>query len=296
VHKAPANEILEGVLDLEVNVTSSRQDGLNPEGVNCIRAFPGRGIRVWGARTLSREPEWIYVNVRRVFLTVGRWIERNLQWAPFEPNDSRLWSRIDRELSGYLTNIYQQGALQGRTAQEAFRVTCDAGTNPPEVREAGMVVTEIGLAFTAPAEFVVVRIIHGTSGVTVTAVPAPTQPAPVRAPSAGRAGRLDVRLTYIEYNPEGADLAGEYVRVENQGTVRADMSGWTLQDRVYNTFVFPAFSLRPGASVRVWTKKGVNTATDLYWGRASAVWNNIGDTGYLRDREGRLVSTFSYTP
>ena len=97
--KAPANqEVLRHPRILDVAVDGGVQDQLNPEGVNCLRAFPGRGIRVWGARTLSRQPEWRYVNVRRLFLTVRRWIDLNMTWATFEPNNARLWMRINREL------------------------------------------------------------------------------------------------------------------------------------------------------------------------------------------------------
>jgi len=168
VHKAPANEILEGVLDLEVNVSSSQQAKLNPQGVNCLRAFPGRGIRVWGARTLSSEDAWTYVNVRRLFLTAGRWIERSLASVVFEPNDPRLWARIDREVTAYFTGLFQRGALKGSTPQQAFYVKCDFDTNPPEVRDAGRVVTEIGLAPALPSEFIIVRITYAVGGVTIT--------------------------------------------------------------------------------------------------------------------------------
>lgn len=180
VHKAPANEALEGVVDLEVNLTDSDQGRLNPEGVNCLRAFPGRGIRVWGARTLNSEAgndggSWRYINVRRLFLTAGRWIERNMASEVFEPNEPGLWARITRELTDYFNDLYRQGALKGRTAAEAFYVKCDAETNPPEVREAGEVVTEIGLAPTRPSEFVTVRIIHGSSGVTISGPDRPAE-------------------------------------------------------------------------------------------------------------------------
>ena len=168
VHKAPANEIVEGVLDLEFELTNTDQDKLNPEGINCLRVFPGRGIRVWGARTLSKEPSWTYVNVRRLFLTVGRWIERNLTDAAFEPNDSRLWHRITRELTAYFNKLFEQGALKGRTAQEAFYIKCDAETNSSEVRNLGMVVTNVGLAPAVPGEFVEIRIIHADEGITIT--------------------------------------------------------------------------------------------------------------------------------
>ena len=148
------------MLDLETGIDNSIQDQLNPEGVNCLRAFPGRGIRVWGARTLSRDPNWRYVSVRRLFLTLRRWIDLNMAWATFEPNEPRLWVRIQRELTVYLTKLLRDGALKGATPEQAFFVKCDVETNPPELREVGQVVTEIGLAPLAPAEFIVVRIIH----------------------------------------------------------------------------------------------------------------------------------------
>jgi Bacteriophage tail sheath protein len=166
VFRAPANQEVFGVLDLDVPIDADVQDELNPEGINCLRPFRGRGIRVWGARTLSRQPEWRYVNVRRLFLTVRRWIDLHMPWAAFEPNDGRLWVRINRELRTYLGRLWQQGGLAGRTEDEAFYVKCDAETNPPEVREAGQVITEIGLAPSVPAEFVVVRIIHREAVVT----------------------------------------------------------------------------------------------------------------------------------
>jgi len=165
VFKAPANEEVFGVIDLETVIDNSIQDQLNPEGVNCLRAFPGRGIRVWGARTLSRDPNWRYVSVRRLFLTLRRWIDLNMAWAAFEPNEPRLWVRIQRELTTYLTKLLSDGALKGATPKQAFFVKCDTETNPPGLREVGQVVTEIGLAPLAPAEFIVVRIIH-RAGVT----------------------------------------------------------------------------------------------------------------------------------
>jgi hypothetical protein len=175
LHKAPANEALEGVLDLECAVTKYDQDYLNPRHVNCLRAFPGRGIRVWGARTLSGQEAWMYVNVRRIFLTAARWTERYLGDATFEPNNSTLWARIERELNAYFTRIYRRGALKGRTAEEAFYVKCNAQTNPKEIRDLGQVVTEIGLSPAKPYEFVVVRLIHGASGVSISGPVRPEQ-------------------------------------------------------------------------------------------------------------------------
>jgi len=159
--------MVEGVLDLRVNLASDAIGQLYAEGVNCLRAVPGRGIRVWGARTLSDDSDWQSVGARRVFLTMGRWLEQFLAQVAYEPNDIRLWVRIMRELTAYLDSLYQGGALKGRTPEEAFFVKCDAETNPPDVTDAGMVVTNVGVALAAPAEFIVVRIIHGASGVSV---------------------------------------------------------------------------------------------------------------------------------
>jgi hypothetical protein len=169
VFKAPANEEIYDALDLEVPVDNSIQDELNPLGINCLRAFPGRGIRVWGARTLAgHDPNWRYVNVRRLFLTLTRWIDQNMLWATFEPNGLLLWLRIQRELSFYLETFWLAGALQGETRQQAFYVKCDEETNPLLNRETGQVVTEIGLAPNAPAEFIIVRIVHRISAPEIT--------------------------------------------------------------------------------------------------------------------------------
>lgn len=152
VHKAPANEALDGLLDLEDLA------GV-PDDINPLRAFRGRGIRVWGARTLCGEAPWRHVNVRRLVILVRRWIDRNMQWSTFEPAGPALWQRIERELGAFLDGLWQRGALRGATPRQAYYVRCDAETNPGGVRS-DRVVTEIGLAPTLPAEFVVVRIVH----------------------------------------------------------------------------------------------------------------------------------------
>jgi hypothetical protein len=168
VHKAPANEIVEGALDLETQLTNEDQSRLNDVGVNCIRSFPGRGIRVWGARTLSGLPNWRYVNVRRLFLTLARWIEHNTYDLIFEPNGPPLWDRVRDRLESYCYELFQRGALKGRQPAEAFFIKCDEETNPLEVREAGQLICDIGLAPVMPAEFVVVRITQSAAGSTVT--------------------------------------------------------------------------------------------------------------------------------
>jgi hypothetical protein len=167
-HKAPANEELEGVLDLAANLTYGEVGELYAANINCLRAMPGRGMRVWGARTLSEAAEWQYINARRLFITVRRWLERFMRELPFEPHNPRLWVRITRELSVYLDGLYQQGAFKGVTPEQAYYVKCDGELNNTAVRDAGMVITEIGLAPAVPGEFIVTRIVHGAGGVTVT--------------------------------------------------------------------------------------------------------------------------------
>src|SRR4029453_19169664 len=137
-------------------------------GCTCVRLLKGGGLRVWGARTLSRELEWRYVNVRRLFLTLRRWIEQNMTWVTFEPNEPLLWTRIQRELTVYLAKLWRDGALAGLQAEQAFYVKCDAEKNPPEQGERGEIVTEIGLAPGSPAEFIVVRITHRAGAAEVT--------------------------------------------------------------------------------------------------------------------------------
>jgi hypothetical protein len=158
VHKAPANEVVRGALGLEVQVTKGEQDMLNPIGINVIRAFPGRGIRVWGARTLSSDPSWRYINVRRLFNMIEESIERGTQWVVFEPNDSDLWARVTRDITAFLKLVWRSGALFGTTPEQAFYVKCDEETNPPEVRDVGQLIVEVGLAPVKPAEFVIFRI------------------------------------------------------------------------------------------------------------------------------------------
>lgn len=164
VHKAPANEIVRGAVDLELQITRGEQDLLNPVGVNCIRAFPGRGIRVWGARTMASDPAWRYLNVRRYFNYLEESILIGTQWVVFEPNDAALWARIRRNISAFLVNEWRSGALFGQRPEDAFYVKCDAETNPVESVDLGRVVCEIGIAPVKPAEFVVFRLAQFSGG------------------------------------------------------------------------------------------------------------------------------------
>jgi phage tail sheath protein FI len=164
VHKAPANEVVMGVNGLGFQVTQGEQGGLNKVGINCIRSFPGRGIRIWGARTLSSDPEWRYINVRRLFNYIAESIMEGTQWSVFEPNDERLWMQLRIAASNFLTRTWREGALFGATPDQAYFVKCDAETNPPEVIEAGQVICEIGIAPVKPAEFVVFRLSQFSAG------------------------------------------------------------------------------------------------------------------------------------
>ncbi len=158
VWKAPANEVVRGALDVELNITKAEQGLLNPIGINCIRPFGTRGIRVWGARTLSSDTDWTYLNVRRLFNMIETTIMNGTQYAVFEPNDMSLWEGLKRTINAFLRGLWRDGALFGATAEQAFFVKCDEETNPPESIDMGKVVVEVGIAPVKPAEFVIFRI------------------------------------------------------------------------------------------------------------------------------------------
>ncbi len=161
VHKAPANEVVRAIdlkNGLETNVTKREQDMLNPKGIDVIRYFPDRGYRVWGARTLSSDGSWKYVNVRRLFIMIEASIDRGTQWAVFEPNDRPLWARVRQTIVNFLTTQWRNGALQGKTADEAFFVRCDESTMTQDDIDNGRLICVIGIAPVKPAEFVIFRI------------------------------------------------------------------------------------------------------------------------------------------
>jgi len=163
VFKAPANEILRGALTLQVDINDNTQDQLNPRGVNVIRQFPGRGIRVWGARTISSNALWKYVPVRRLFIFLERSIYEGTQFVVFEPNDERLWARVVDTIRLFLRGQWRLGALFGKTEQEAFFITCDRTTMSQDDILNGRLICEIGIAPVRPAEFVIFRIFQNTA-------------------------------------------------------------------------------------------------------------------------------------
>jgi len=168
VHKAPANEIVRGALEIKLSITKGEQDILNPKGINCIRTFPGRGIRVWGARTTSSDALWKYINVRRLFLYIEESIEEGTQWVVFEPNDEKLWGRVRATITEFLTRVWRDGALMGAKAEEAFFVKCDRTTMTQDDIDNGRFICIIGIAPVKPAEFVIFRIAQFPGGSSIT--------------------------------------------------------------------------------------------------------------------------------
>jgi Bacteriophage tail sheath protein len=171
VHKAPANVPVAGALNLTYRVTDSEQGDLNEKGINVIRYFSAEGILVWGARTLAESSsEWKYINVRRLLIMIEQSIKRNTSWVVFEPNDETTWKSVTGEVSGFLRNVWRDGALVGATPDQAFFVKCNHETNPQESIDAGRLIVVIGVAPVKPAEFVIFQIGLTAKGAEVQAV------------------------------------------------------------------------------------------------------------------------------
>jgi phage tail sheath protein FI len=158
VHKAPANEVIRGITKIAQDVTKREQDLLNPKGINALRFFPGRGNRVWGARTVSSDASWKYINVRRLFIFVEESIDEGTQWVVFEPNDEPLWARVRQTITNFLTTVWRSGALEGTKPDDAFFVKCDRTTMTQDDIDNGRLICLIGIAPVKPAEFVIFRI------------------------------------------------------------------------------------------------------------------------------------------
>ncbi|MBM0740390.1 phage tail sheath subtilisin-like domain-containing protein [Phormidium sp. CLA17] len=158
VHKAPANEVVRNAIALEILINKAQQDILNPLGINCLRFFEGRGIRVWGARTVSSDPEWKYLNIRRYFAYLEASIDRATQWAVFEPNGERLWANVRRTVESFLETEWRSGRLAGTKVEEAFFVRCDRSTMTQNDLDNGRMICLIGVSPLYPAEFVIFRI------------------------------------------------------------------------------------------------------------------------------------------
>lgn len=163
VHKAPANEVVQGVLGVTTAIDEHGQEALNPLGINALRNFPGRGLLVWGARTISTDPQWKYVNVRRLIIYLEHSIDEGTQWVVFEPNSEDVWKRVATLVQEFLYTVWRSGALSGSTPAEAFFVRCDRSTMTQNDINNGRLICEIGVAAVRPAEFVVICIGQWTS-------------------------------------------------------------------------------------------------------------------------------------
>jgi phage tail sheath protein FI len=163
VYKAPANEVVRGAIGFETLINKAQQEVLNPEGVNCFRFFEGRGFRLWGARTISSDPDWKYVNVRRYFAYLERSIDRGTQWAVFEPNGESLWANVKETISDFLYNEWKNGALLGADPKSAYFVRCDRSTMTQNDLDNGRLICKIGVVALKPAEFVIFQIGQWTS-------------------------------------------------------------------------------------------------------------------------------------
>ena len=158
VYKAPANEVVTLAIGFQTLLNKGQQEVLNPEGINCFRFFEGRGYRLWGARTISSDPEWKYVNLRRYFAVLERSIDRGTQWAVFEPNGEALWANVRRTIEDFLFDQWQKGALLGDKPDKAFFVKCDRSTMTQNDLDNGRLICLIGVAALRPAEFVIFQI------------------------------------------------------------------------------------------------------------------------------------------
>lgn len=164
MHKNPVNEVILGIDSLQLQISNQDQSQLNPIGVNALRYFRTHGNLVWGGRTTSSDPEWKYINVRRLFIFVEKSIQEGTQWAVFEPNDERTWARVRRSVSGFLTRLWMDGALLGAKPEEAFFVSCDRTTMTQDDIDNGRLIMIIGIAPVKPAEFVIFRIGQWSGG------------------------------------------------------------------------------------------------------------------------------------
>jgi phage tail sheath protein FI len=166
VWKSPANEPVLDAIDFEFHISKGVQDVLNPRNVNCLRYFEEGGFRVWGARTMSSDPEWNYVSVRRLFLYLEHSIDNGTKWVVFEPNNERTWANVRQAVSDFLFTVFKQGALMGTKPEQAYFVRCDRTTMTQNDLDNGRLVCLIGVAPAYPAEFVIFRIGQYTADAT----------------------------------------------------------------------------------------------------------------------------------
>jgi uncharacterized protein len=167
VFHAPANCVLQGAAGIAQKVSTGGQEVLYENRINMLRYFPGSGVKIWGARTLSSDPDWKYINVRRTFSRITAAIKTGTQWAVFEVNDKNLWKRLVRQVSGFLLDLWMEGYLAGSTAEQGFFVRCDSELNPPENIDDGILTFQVGVAIVKPLEFFKILITAEKDGASV---------------------------------------------------------------------------------------------------------------------------------
>jgi phage tail sheath protein FI len=163
VHKAPANEVINGAVGLMLNMNEDHLGLLNADGINAVRGFPGRGIRLWGARTTSDDPSWRYINVRRLFIMLRRSLEEGTQWAVFEPNDPRTWERLAQTVDEFLKKLWADGYFAGNTPEDSYFVRCDSAINTGDTRALGQLWIEVGVAPAIPTEYIIFNVVQKMS-------------------------------------------------------------------------------------------------------------------------------------
>lgn len=294
VFKSPANEIVREVAGLERSIKTHEHSILNPLGINVIRAFPGRGIRVMGARALgSQGRPFSYVSARRLFITLRRWANVNLLADVFEPNTPRLWASIVRRVGTYLNDLYVQGAFQGDSPVEAYYVKCDAENNPEHIRDSGVLVVDVGILPADVNEFIVLRLVRNDQGLQLSQVDSPSTGDPVNTPpQLGSAVR--VWIERIVLDPSTTSFEQEHLVLRNLAQYSLPLSGWVIRDKDNIEYQFPEFTLGPYASVNIWTGSGSDNSANLYWGRAASVWTNNGNTATLSDANSDTITTHCY--
>lgn len=297
VFKSPANEALNEVQSLALNIGPHEHGLLNPHSINVVRANPGRGIRVMGARALGVQGSPVsYVGTQRLIITLKRWAEENLRPLVFEPINPRLCQRVVRKIGAYLNELYSQGAFSGSSAENAYFIKCDDENNPEQLRSNGMLVVDLGIVPAGVNEFIVFRLIRQGHDLQF------NQILPAHINSSGDEGTEIggavtpgiVGIESIAVSDEGSLTSHEHIVLRNTGQYSLSLLDWRLRDQNDVEYRFPDFMLAPYASVKIWTASGRNNSANLYWGRTAPVWTNRGNVATLEDDSESVITTYSY--
>lgn len=290
VFKSPANEIVREVQGLVRSINAHEHSILNPQGINTIRAFPGRGIRVMGARALAQQGSpFGYVSARRLLITLKRWASENLLADGFEPNTPILWARIVRKVGAYLNSLYVQGAFQGENPEQAYYIKCDAENNPEHIRDNGVLVVEVGIIPADVNEFIVLKLVRNEQGLQLGQFELPGAVGSGNAPEQNGNSR-SIIIERVVLSTNNVSFEQEHVVLRNSGQYSLDLSEWLLRDQNNSEYRIPDFVLEPYASVKIWTISGRDDSANLYWGQTEPVWTN-GNFATLSDGQVVIFTT-----